>query len=159
MAALIDSGAEDNLIDHGFALQLGCEMLPLERAIPAIALNGKCFVQVTHQSSPVHLLISGNHHEYIQFKIISDLHSPVVLGFPWLILHNPQIDWKHGRVESWSANCHSSCLQSALPPTGGANRAEKPESPSVDLSHVPTVYHDLKEVFNKEKALSLPPSL
>ncbi len=144
--ALIDSGAKDNLIDHDLALQLGCELQPLERTIPAIALNGKRFAQVTHQSSPIHILISGNHHKCIQFKVISDLHSPVVLGFPWLILHNPQIDWKHVRIKSWSARCHSSCLQSALPPTGGANRVEKPKSSSIDLSNVPTGYHDLKEV-------------
>ncbi len=155
--ALIDSGAEDNLIDHDLALQLGCEWQPLEKAIPAIALNGKCFAQVTHLSSPIHLLISGNHHEYMHFKIIANLHSPVVLGYPWLFQHNPQIDWEHGRIESWSSNCHFSCLQSALPPTGGAKGTEKPESPSIDLSAVPSVYHDLKEVFRKEKGLSLPP--
>ncbi|XP_038149603.1 uncharacterized protein LOC119788967 isoform X3 [Cyprinodon tularosa] len=39
--------------------------------------------------------------------------SPVVLGHPWLSLHNPHLNWREGRVESWSLHCLSSCLRSA----------------------------------------------
>lgn len=74
----------------------------------------------------------------------------LVLGFPWLRLHNSHIEWSTGRIISWSSHCHAVCLQSALSPVGAA-RDISPFSP--DPSQVPAVYHDLSEIFNKEKAL------
>ncbi|KAI3360553.1 hypothetical protein L3Q82_002431 [Scortum barcoo] len=47
--------------------------------------------------------------------------------------------------------------QSALSPTGEAPTPHSPLIKPVDLSGVPPAYHDLQEVFNKDKALSLPP--
>nr|XP_008292586.1 PREDICTED: transcription factor 7-like 1-B [Stegastes partitus] len=76
-------------------------------------------------------------------------------GFDWLQAHNPHIDWKERRIEDWSTNCLSSCLQSAVPlspPPGDAPSVE-----SQDLSNVPSEYMDLKQVFSKDKACSLPP--
>lgn len=49
----------------------------------------------------------------------------------------------------------ATCLQSALPPAGGAVTTPSPESP--ELTNHPSEYHDLKEVFNKDLAVSLPP--
>ncbi|KAI3353354.1 hypothetical protein L3Q82_019889, partial [Scortum barcoo] len=43
------------------------------------------------------------------------------------------------------------------PPTGEAPTPHSPLIEPVDLSGVPPAYHDLQEVFNKDKALSLPP--
>ena len=86
--------------------------------------------------------------------VISSPSSPVVLGLPWLRLHNPHIEWCSSAVSSWSAFCHSHCLRSAATPV-------KPSSciapPSPDLSLVPQVYHDLATVFSKERVQSLPP--
>ncbi|KAI3366537.1 hypothetical protein L3Q82_000666 [Scortum barcoo] len=42
-------------------------------------------------------------------------------------------------------------------PTGEAPTPHSPLIEPVDLSGVPPAYHDLQEVFNKDKALSLPP--
>ncbi|KAI3352528.1 hypothetical protein L3Q82_005476 [Scortum barcoo] len=47
--------------------------------------------------------------------------------------------------------------QSALSPTGEAPAPHSPPVEPVDLSGVPSTYHDLQEVFSKDKALSLPP--
>ena len=100
------------------------------------------------------MIISGNHREHLQLYVISSPSSPVVLGLPWLRLHNPHIDWCSSAVSSWSAFCHSHCLHSAA-------TTVKPSSciapPSPDLSLVPQVYHNLATVFSKERALSLPP--
>lgn len=49
---------------------------------------------------------------------------------PWLIHHNPLIDWLSYQILSW-------------------------EFP--DLSKVPACYHDIKEVFSKTRATSLSP--
>lgn len=110
---------------------------------------------VSHVTLPIKLVLSGNHHEEITFNLITAPNTPVILGFPWLTLHNPQVDWSAGRIASWSPFCHSNCLQSALPPAGCATKDTCTELP--DLSAIPSDYHVLREVFRKDLALSLPP--
>ena len=107
-----------------------------------------------HRTVPVNLLVSGNHHKTISLLVITCPFSPVVLGYPWLKTHNPQIDWGTGRVLSWSTHCLSQCLRSAQSPR--APELEPVATPP-DLSAVLEVYHDLGAVFSKTQALSLPP--
>ena len=116
LQALIDSGAEDNLIDLEVVTLLGCQLEELDRPIPALALDGNMFTQITHPTSLVTLTVSGNHHEQITLKVISVPRTPLVLGHPWLMLHNPHIDWSTGSIKGWSLHCHSLCLHSARPP-------------------------------------------
>lgn len=154
LPVLIDSGADESFIDHDVAIQLGLETQPLERPLEAKALNGQVLAQVSERTLPVNLHLSGNHKESIVFHIFDCKHSPLVLGLPWLKLHNPQIDWSTGRIISWSTFCHSNCLLSALPSVCSES-TPVPETP--DLSAVPPVYHDLRAVFSKHHAMSLPP--
>ena len=107
-----------------------------------------------HRTVPVNLLVSGNHHELISLLVISSPFSPVVLGYPWFQTHNPQVDWRTGRVMSWIMLCLSQCLRSAQSPRGP--ELEAAAAPP-DLSSVPEEYHDLGAVFSKLHALSLPP--
>ena len=109
------------------------------------ALDGRLLSVITHQTVPLSLLISGNHHELISF-FMPATHTPVVLGLPWLRLHNPYNDWARSTIISWSVACHSNCLRSAVPFLSSS--VAPPDSP--DLSGVPTCYHDLAEVFSKQ---------
>ena len=155
LQALIDSGAEDNFLDLELAKQLGCVLEPLEKPIPAIGINGETFTQVCQRTSPIMLVLSGNHHERLALKVISAPHNPLVLGYPLLRLHNPHIDWSLNKIIGWSTHCHSICLQSALSPSA-PNPSPDPSS-SPDLTLIPPEYHDLREAFSKSRALSLPP--
>ena len=154
LLSLVDSGADDSFLDSNFACQAKIPLIQLEKPLTANALDGRLLARVTHQTAPVSLILSGNHRELIQFKIISSPQTPLVLGSPWLKKHNPHIDWSAGTIISWSQFCHSSCLQSALPPAE-VTVASDPEP--VDLSSIPANYHDLARVFSKDLALSLPP--
>lgn len=153
LTALIDSGAEGNFLDRDFAHEAGLEVESLTTPLVATTLDGKLLSKVTHRTVPLTLLLSGNHKEQISFNLISAPQSPIILGYPWLQLHNPHFDWVGGKILSWSSHCHSVCLQSALPPAG----SHQPQTEPPDLSNVPEVYHDMLEVFSKEQALSLPP--
>lgn len=153
LTALVDSGAEENFMDFEVARQICLETVPLDTPLVANALDGRFMAKVTHHTKPLKLIVSGNHHELIKFNLISSPHSPLILGYPWLKTHNPHFDWRNGRIFSWSSFCHSTCLQSALPPAGPVVTAFEPP----DLSTVPADYHDLAEAFSKERALSLPP--
>ena len=136
LLALIDSGAEDNLLDTQLAQQLGCAVEPLENPIPALALNGEVFTTITHKTSPVAMTVSGNHHEKLTFHLLSSPHTPIVLGHPWLKMHNPHIDWSAGKILGWSSLCHSVCLKSAQPAGGEAAPYSNQVTP-IDLTIVP----------------------
>ncbi len=56
-------------------------------------------------------------------------------------------------VSAWSSHCHKSCVVSACPSVSVPVFQEE----AGDLSNVPTEYLDLKEVFSKSRAASLPP--
>ena len=118
-------------------------------------MDGCLLARVTHRTTPVSLLLSGNHQELISFFVIPSPTSPVVLGLPWLRLHNRHIDWSTSSIVSWSTFCHSHCLRSATPPS---KCAAPPLSPDpLDLSGVPSIYHDLQEVFSRDRVQFLPP--
>ena len=153
VGALVDSGADDCLIDFEFATQAGISLVPLQTPLSMQALNGKSLGNVTQQTIPLTLVISGNHSETIQFKVLHSSSAPLVLGRPWLLKHNPHISWASGEIKSWGESCFKDCLRSATPPSGKSKHNTVPP----DLTNVPLVYHDLSAVFNKESALSLPP--
>ena len=94
LAIFIDSGSDINIIDEELARQLNIQRVPLPHPSPACALDGHLVGTVTHQTTPLHLLLSGNHHETIQFHILKSHRLPFILGFPWLRRHrhNPTID-------------------------------------------------------------------
>ena len=116
LEALIDSGAEESFLDHAIIRELGIATRPLNPPLAVSALNGRSLPRITQVTEPISLLVSGNHREYIQFCVFTCPDSPLVLGFPWLRQHNPQINWAKGNITEWSINCHSLCLHSALSP-------------------------------------------
>uniref|UniRef100_A0A8D0CUG7 Gypsy retrotransposon integrase-like protein 1 n=1 Tax=Sander lucioperca TaxID=283035 RepID=A0A8D0CUG7_SANLU len=154
VSALVDSGADESFLDRELAKQMVLDTIPMDRPLQAKGLNGQLLTRITHQTVPVCLRVSGNHQENIQFHIIDCPQTPLVLGIPWLIKHNPHIDWVTGRIVSWSTFCHVNCLCSAQTP---ASTVPQPPLESMDLSAVPDVYHDLASVFCKHRATSLPP--
>ncbi|KAI2668694.1 Transposon Tf2-6 polyprotein [Labeo rohita] len=151
--ALLDSGAEGNFMDFSFACHNRVPLLPLTSSIAVHALNGQTLPTITTITEPITLTVSGNHRESISFYILDSPHAPVVLGHPWLIKHNPRIDWQLRSVSEWSVKCHESCLVSACPSVSESVLQEK----AADLCNVPAEYLDLKEVFSKSRAASLPP--
>ena len=129
LATLIDSGSDANIIDNDLACQLGVSRIRLSVPVPANALDGRLLGTVTHQMVPIHMLLSGNHHETIQFHILSSPHHPLLLGFPWLRRHNPHLDWTTGAILGWSPACHQICLKKAT-----ASQSLTCSSPAPDVS-------------------------
>ncbi|XP_054589501.1 uncharacterized protein [Nothobranchius furzeri] len=87
-------------------------------------------------------------------QCLHSITSPLVLGHSWLVRHNPTMDWKENKILGWSPECSLLCLRSASPT---ARDHPPPPLENIDLSTVPPVYHDLKQVFSKDRASSLPP--
>ncbi|KAI3357187.1 hypothetical protein L3Q82_015650 [Scortum barcoo] len=132
LQALVDSGAEENFLDLQVATRAGVPFELLEKPRDALAVDGRIMARFTHRTQPLTLV------------------SP---GWPPTthIWTGPE-----GKLLDWSFRCHETCSRSALSPaTEPAGPCGSPKP--VDLSGVPEEYHDLKEVFNKDKAFSLPP--
>lgn len=100
--ALIDFGAECNFLDSDLANRLKLPVVALPQPIAVHALNGLSLPSITHTTSPVRLITSGNHTETIHFLLSDTPVTPVVLGHPWLVLHNPHIYWSQNSILSWS---------------------------------------------------------
>ncbi len=151
--ALLDSGAEGNLLDISLAQLLHIPLVSLCHKISVSALNGQSLPQISLSMVPITLVTSGNHSETITFLVTHSPLAPVVLGHPWLTQHNPRVDWGRNTVSEWSRACYASCLVSAGFSVSGSVLQDEMGS----LSNVPEEYLDLKEVFSKSRAASLPP--
>ncbi|KAJ8279320.1 hypothetical protein COCON_G00063860 [Conger conger] len=136
-------------------MELNIPTLPLPHPENARSLDGKTFCRMTHITKPIQLIISGNHHEMIQFRVIRSPNDQLILGLPWLQRHNPTIDWSSCQIQAWSRECHQSCLRSAPAPAEGV--PNPPQVPKPSLEKVPTPYHDRGTVFSKTQAQTLPP--
>ncbi len=154
VGALIDSGAEGDFMDSGLARRLGLPSVALADPILARTLCGTLLTRITHATKFVTLTLSGNHAEEIRFLLIHSPTAPVVLGHTWLAKHNPHIDWALNSVLGWSSFCLAQCLGAAFSPVMSCSVLQ--EEP-VSLAGVPEAYHDLRAVFSKSRASSLPP--
>ncbi len=154
ISALIDSGAEGDFMDFELATRLGISSVALTEPISAKTLCGTLLTKITRVTQCVTLILSGNHAEEIQFFLIHSPSAPVVLGHTWLVKHNPHIDWAHKSILAWSPFCLAQCLGAAFSPVVSCSVLQ--EEP-VSLADVPEAYHDLRAVFSKSRASSLPP--
>uniref|UniRef100_A0A8C1LRZ5 Gypsy retrotransposon integrase-like protein 1 n=1 Tax=Cyprinus carpio TaxID=7962 RepID=A0A8C1LRZ5_CYPCA len=154
VSALIDSGAEGDFMDNELAARLGVPSVPLAEPISARTLCGTHLTRITHSTRFITLTLSGNHAEEIRFLLIHSPSTPLVLGHTWLVKHNPHIDWTLNSVLAWSPFCLSQCLGPAFSPVMSCSVLQ--EEP-VSLANVPEAYHDLRAVFSKSRASSLPP--
>ncbi len=104
-------------------------------------------------TGPITLITSGNYTEKLSLLLTESPLASVVLGHPWLVCHNQSVDWGHSSISAWSDLCYASCFTSACSSLSCSLLQNEP----VYLSNVPKEYLDLKEVFSKSRAASLPP--
>uniref|UniRef100_A0A8C6M8F1 CCHC-type domain-containing protein n=1 Tax=Nothobranchius furzeri TaxID=105023 RepID=A0A8C6M8F1_NOTFU len=154
LEALVDSGCEQSLLDPRLVTEWGIPTTKLATPRSVSSLDNRNLSSITLQTVPLRLQVSGNHVETLTFYVFPSPHSPLVLGHSWLIRHNPILDWRENKIIGWGPECSQLCLRSAaLPSRGPVN----PPAKNIDLTMVPQVYHDLKHVFSKDRASSLPP--
>lgn len=125
---LIDSGAEQNFLDETLAQKLGLPLVSLPETLQVSALNGSHLASITHRTQDITLILSGNHSEKVSLFLFKAPDTPLVLGFPWLQLHNPHIDWARGCLSGWSTRCRERYLLSAVPDSS-ATGSVKPSPP------------------------------
>ena len=94
--ALIDSGAGGQFIHQEYVEQLGLSTKPLKKAITARNIDGTPNRTGTINSY-VNLTMEIDRKIMDTRLLVMGLGSQrIILGFPWLNEHNPDIDWKTG---------------------------------------------------------------
>lgn len=167
-------------MDFTLASQLKIQPIALHDPLNVTALDGRPLGSGQVSQCTTFLLFQvGSHREVIQFFLKKIPEFPLILGYPWLVLYNPQIDWSSNQITEWGPNCCVSGLslchslephttfptppESSVPSTemlaisGLRQVASSDLAASPESSRVPQEYADLCEVFNKERAASLPP--
>lgn len=127
---------------------LGMSIQELHHTSQANALDGKPLAKIKEITESVTVLISGHYDEKIPLHLIATPQIPIILGYHWLVKHNPQIGWVSKTMLGWSTYSLSQCLSSVLPPCGDV----KPLGEFPDLSAMSAKYLDLKPVFSKSHA-------
>ena len=168
--ALIDSGAEGNFMDIAYAQSLGLTIRRRKWAVPAYGIDGEPLkggpiqfeVEISISSSP-------SHTERIRLDLIHSPKNPVILGHPWLQLHNPQINWRTDTVAYPSPFCRLHCASSdpsldplpkaPSPPSVGGINTIAPQDTSLDPSpeELPAPYRSFHRTFSKQGADTLAP--
>lgn len=114
--ALIDTGCSGfAFIDETFARQQNFPFLPLKTHRTLHVIDGRSISsgKVTH-ACQVQLII--NSHQEISTFFITKLGSyPLVLGIPWLQLHDPLLRFKDNIILFDSKFCSSKCNNSLTP--------------------------------------------
>jgi len=94
------------------------------------------------------------HQETITFYVLDSPCHEIILGYPWLSVHDPVISWQHGEIIHWSQFCFSNCLSNTITKSCFTTSIESPECKPVTI---PSFYQELQEVFSKTRATQLPP--
>lgn len=149
---LVDSGAAGNFMDLALAERLKNPSDPLPTPLVITAVDGRPLgsVTVTRLTAPLSLSVH-QHPEELCLHLIPSPEFPVILGYPWLLRHNPHLDWRSGTVSNWGSSCLITCLSNEPSAPGPVSHE------ALDLPQVPSPYHHLKAVFSKRRATTLPP--
>ncbi|KAK3537472.1 hypothetical protein QTP70_012051 [Hemibagrus guttatus] len=153
---LIDSGAAVNLIDGVLVEELGISTSPCVPSLRITAIDSQLIGEgyLRRQTEPLGLQVSLFHHERLTFYITSSPANPVILGFPWLRRHDPQISWRTGELTRWSPACLRNCLRNPVSRSCGTCSVEEVDTGA--RIRRPQPYTDFERVFSEERASHLP---
>ncbi|KAK3550602.1 hypothetical protein QTP70_000679 [Hemibagrus guttatus] len=152
---LIDSGSALNLIHQDLIKTFNIPIQPCNPPLKVNAVNNKPIGEgIRHQTLPMQLQVGLFHRKTITFYVIDSPRHEIILGYPWLSVHDPVISWYQGEITHWSQICFSHCLGNTVIKSCLTTSVESPECKPVTIL---SCYQDLQEVFSKAKATQLPP--
>ena len=99
MEVLLDSGVTGLVMSSEFAKKQGFKLKKLERPMQMRNVNGSF-----NKEEPIENIVEVNvyykeHVEKTEIDMIGGQKWLVILGMPWLVHHNPEINWKTGKAK------------------------------------------------------------
>ncbi|KAK3573255.1 hypothetical protein QTP86_015770 [Hemibagrus guttatus] len=155
VSALINSGAAVNLINRALVEELRIPTSPCVPSLKITAIDSQPIGEgyLKRQTELLGFQVGLFHHERLAFYVISSPANPVILGFPWLRRHDPQISWRTGELTLWSPTCRSECLRNPVSRYCRTCRVKE----ATPVAHGRTQpYADFGRVFSEERASRLP---
>jgi len=97
--ALLDSGAMGLVISSEFVRNQGFKSKKIKRPIYLRNMDGSF-----NKKEPIKYMVKVNiyyqgHRKRTKIDIIRGQKWSIILGMPWLAYHNPEIDWRIGKVK------------------------------------------------------------
>src|SRR6202021_1696855 len=109
-AALLDSGSTHNFVDRKFVELHSLQTYLMDQPRELLLADGRPSAggSITHR---VLLPIRLDRHSEIVELFVADINRhPLVLGMPWLTLHNPQVHWPVHKIMFNSPHCLNHCF-------------------------------------------------
>ncbi|KAK3523630.1 hypothetical protein QTP70_005337 [Hemibagrus guttatus] len=145
------------LIDSGAALveELGIPTFPCVPSLKLTAIDSQPIGEgyLKRQTQLLEFQVGLFHHEQLEFYVTSSPANPVILGFPWLWHHDPQISWRSRELVCWSPTCLKECLRESV--SQPCRTSCMKEAIPAAHRHIPQAYADFQEVFSEERAARL----
>jgi len=153
--ALLDSRATGLFMDTTFAKEKGFKMEKLKRPLLVRNVDGTVNAggAITHQVE-CNMFFKG-HVERARMDVCNLGKMELILGMPWLAVHNPEIDWERGEVK-----------MTCCPPICGrrkqrveekkVRKTEKDKDEEVLKRLVPQKFWKWKKVFGKRESERMP---
>ncbi|MGL4645756.1 MAG: reverse transcriptase family protein [Cetobacterium sp.] len=154
--ALIDSGAAGNFMSWSFIQTHNVPVIPCISPLAVEAIDGRSIRvgRITHLTGDLSLQVGDQHQERLSFHAIHSPRHALILGLPWLRLHNPTISWPELHITSWGDSCSAHLQDSAEPCQLNTTDATPI---SATIPGLPHEYQDLEVAFSETKATELPP--
>ena len=105
--ALLDSGAMGNFIHEELVQQLGLVRTP-RPPLPLMDVKGLKIGKIGFQVKVT--IQMGAHEEDIILDVANIGAHRLILGLPWLQVHNPEIQWSSGHIQFVSQYCNTNCF-------------------------------------------------
>src|SRR5258707_9564564 len=96
--ALLDSGSSHCFVDEVFAKKNKIALTKLPSTIPLRLFDGSAQNSVSHKTHIPLTFSTGKTHQMEFYITKLDKGYSVVLGYDWLVCHNPSIDWAETKV-------------------------------------------------------------
>jgi hypothetical protein len=156
---MLDSGSAGNFISPSAIERYRLKTQPRETPLSVTHIQGGTVGTVTEQVRCN--MRHGDHMEEITLDVVPLGKHAIILGMPWLTAHDPHINWVNRKVTFSSEYCKENCLPRLQEAEGDIEELEIMEVAVVseeEKETIPEEYHDLLEVFDIEKARTMPQS-
>jgi len=153
--ALLDSGATGLFMDTTFAREKGFKMEKMKYSLLVKNMDGTVNVgeAITHQVE-CNMFFKG-HIERVRMDVCNLGKTEVILGMPWLVAHNPEIDWEKGEVKMM--RCPPICRKKKQEERKkGVKKIEKNKNEETLRKLVPKRFWKWKKVFGKRESERMP---
>jgi len=152
--ALLDSGATGLFMDMTFAREKGFKIERIKNPLLVKNVDGTVNTggAIMHQVE-CNMFFKG-HVERVRMNVYNLGKTEVILGMPWLAVHNPEIDWEKGEVKM--TRCPSICGKRKQEERKEVKKIEKDEDKETLRELVPKRFWKWKKVFGKRESERMP---